>query len=73
MSQRKWKDRLSLGHKELQVGQKELQERQDKIFELLTKVSDRVSEPLDEIEALSKRVWNTEKDISKLQRSTGLK
>lgn len=43
------------------------------MYEWLVTIGDRVSEPLDNIDALSKRVWNTEKDVSQIQRRTGLK
>lgn len=59
--------------KEIRKEFQEVKDEQTKMYELLLTTSARVSEPLDNIEALSKRVWNTEKDISQMQRKTGLK
>ncbi|WP_062107072.1 hypothetical protein [Bacillus niameyensis] len=64
---------LEKGQEEIKGNIKELKEEQNKIYELLVTVSERVDEQLDSIEALSQRVWNTEKDISRIQRRAGLK
>ncbi|ASK61468.1 hypothetical protein CFK37_04410 [Virgibacillus phasianinus] len=61
---------------ELECTRKEFQEvkkEQAKMYELLLTARERVSEPLDNIEALSKRVWSLEKDLSHMQRKTGMK
>lgn len=51
----------------------EVKSEQTKMYELLLTTSERVGEPLDNIEALSSRVWKIEKDISQMKRRTGLK
>lgn len=51
----------------------EVKNEQTRMNELLLTTSETSNEPLDGIDALSKRLWNVEKNISKIERKTGIK
>ena len=50
----------------------EVKNEQIRMNELLLTTSETSNEPLDGIDALSKRLWNVEKNISKIERRIGM-
>ena len=50
----------------------EVKNEQIRMNELLLTTSETSNEPLDGMDALSKRLWNVEKNISKIERRIGM-